>query len=285
MMNVLITGKSGYIASKLVKELENIHDVDSISLRGEEGLNIDFSSFDVLIHTAGIAHVSYNESESNIYDEVNYLLTMRVAEKAKQASVKQFIFMSSMLVYGESQSKKDFIDENTPPQPTNPYGKSKYHAEKCLLALQDDSFKVVILRLPMVYGPNSQGNYPALSKFAKQVPIFINVKNKRSMIYIEHLTKLITNIIDTKLEGIYYPQNNEAVSTSEIIKAIRKVHNRKTLILPFPYWLLRALMVIHPIFRKVFGSQVYKNDISRHDLNYTPFSFLETIRKTEGNIS
>lgn len=281
MMNVLITGKSGYIASKLVKELENIHDVDSISLRGEEWLERDFSSVDVLIHTAGIAHVSYKKSESNIYDEVNHLLTIKVAEKAKQAGVKQFIFMSSMLVYGESQSKIDFIDENTLPQPTTPYGNSKYHAEKGLLALQDDSFKVVIIRLPMVYGPNNQGNYPKLSKVANRLPIFIKVRNVRSMIYVGHVTRFLMRLIERQTSGVYYPQNNDIVSTSDLVIMIRKVQGKKTILLPFPNAILRILMAIHPMFKKLFGSQAYELDLSHHELEYTPYTFEETILMTE----
>ena len=280
-MRILITGSNGYIAQSLYKSLQETYNVQCISLRSNQWLQESFSNYAVIIHTAGIAHVTHKEKDLNVYDEINHKLTSAVAIKAKQEGVKQFIFLSSILVYGESRPTISFIDKTTEPSPTTPYGKSKLKAEKALLNLKDITFKVAILRLPMVYGPKSKGNYSSLSRFAKKSPIFIRVKNKRSIIYVEHLTEFIHELIKNEYEGIYFPQNKEAVSTAQLIKAIRDAHDKKTLILPCPYWVLKGLMLMHPMFKKVFGSQVYHKELSSNNFHYIKYSFDETIRRTE----
>src|SRR5690625_3161989 len=168
MKHILITGVNSYVGNSLADWLakwpQKYH-VEKISLRDTLWKERDFSSYDVVVHVAGIAHVSTDPKMEETYYRVNRDLTIEVAKKAKTDGVKQFIFLSSIIVYGDRPSKNGVIDENTIPKPSNFYGKSKLEAEKGIQPLNDPTFKVVNIRPPMIYGKNSKGNYPRLAKF------------------------------------------------------------------------------------------------------------------------
>src|SRR5699024_5538582 len=150
--------------------------------------------------------------------------TIEVAKKAKSDGVKQFIFMSSIIVYG---TKNEFIDKNTEPNPDNFYGESKLQAEQGILPLQDENFSIAIIRPPMIYGKGSKGNYPLLSKLAQITPIFPDYDNQRSMLHIDNLTEFLRIIIDYDDSGIFFPQNEEYVKTSDMVRTISEVHGKK----------------------------------------------------------
>ena len=192
MKKILITGKNSYIGMSFKNWLEqnysNEYEVESISLRNNLWKDKDFSRFDVVYHTAGVVHIKENKKNRELYYKVNRDLTFEVAKKAKKEGVKQFIFLSSMSVYGLITG---VIDENTPLSPNTSYGKSKFEAERLLLTLEDNNFKVAILRPPMVYGKGCKGNYPKLAKLAKVLPVFPDIQNKRSMIYIDYLNEFV----------------------------------------------------------------------------------------------
>src|SRR5699024_7629467 len=173
---------------------------------------------------AGIAHNSSNPKLEDKYYQVNRDLTIEVAKKAKEDGAKQFIFMSSIIVYG---TKNEFIDSNTKPEPDNFYGDSKLQAEEGILPLQDNSFNVAIIRPPMIYGKNSKGNYPLLSKFAQKSPIFPDYPNKRSMLHIDNLCEFLKLMIENEESGTFHPQNKELVQTSEMVQLIAEQHNHK----------------------------------------------------------
>jgi nucleoside-diphosphate-sugar epimerase len=175
MKRVLITGKNSYIGTSvenwLLKTPDQYH-VDTLDVKDPSWKDFDFSSYDVVFHVAGIAHVSRKKSMKDLYYKVNRDLAIEVAKHSKVSGVKQFIFMSSIIVYGDSKASKRVITKETIPTPTNFYGDSKLQAENGIRPLESDSFKVVILRPPMIYGPGSKGNYSKLSKLAKITPIF-----------------------------------------------------------------------------------------------------------------
>src|SRR5699024_11250942 len=109
----------------------------------------------------------------------------------KEAEVKQFVFMSSIIVYGENIKNNGVINKNTIPKPTNFYGNSKLEAEQRIELLQSEKFKIVIVRPPMIYGKGSKGNYPKLAKLAQKSPVFPYFVNKRSMLYIDNLIEFL----------------------------------------------------------------------------------------------
>ena len=226
--------------------------------------------------------MSYDQSLDDEYYKVNGDLTIALASKAKEEGVKQFIFLSSMIVYGESKKHNQAITNQTPLQPSNAYAKSKLDAENKLKELESSEFKVCILRLPMIYGPNAKGNYAKLSSMALKIPIFLKTSNQRSMLSIDNLMKMIEFIILKEKKGLYFPQNKEFVNTSTLFKTIREIHGKKTLLIPWTGWLQHLLMFIHPMFRKLFGSQYYDRELSQdfNDLNLD--SFKTTLLRSEG---
>ena len=198
MKKILITGAGSYIGTsfeKYMKQWPDKYQVDTVDMIGDGWMKYDFSGYDTVYHVAGIAHSDngkISKEKAKLYYDVNTKLTIRTAMKAKKSGVKQFIFMSSAIVYGDSApiGKKRIITKDTPVSPANCYGDSKVRAERGLKKLEDENFKVVILRPPMIYGKGSKGNYPLMSKLAQKMPVFPYVDNCRSMLYIENLWNL-----------------------------------------------------------------------------------------------
>ena len=282
---VLITGKDSYIGTSFEKWLSQWPDkymVDTIDMKGDTWKDNDFSEYDVVFHVAGIAHVSSNSKREDLYYRVNRDLAVETAIKAKAEGVKQFIFMSSIIVYGGSKSCKRVIDQDTVPKPNNFYGRSKLQAEEGIRPLEDDNFKIVILRPPMIYGKGSKGNYPRLAKLARRIPVFPDINNQRSMLHIDNLCEFIKFMIDNKESGLFFPQNKEYVKTSEMVRLIAEVHGKK----------IRLTKVFNPFIKlmyrigtvnKVFGNMVYDKSMSEYDKgNYQLKDLRESILRTEG---
>lgn len=227
MKRILITGENSYIGGKFtewVAQWPDQYHVDEISVRDDKWKQADFSSYDSVYHVAGIAHNSSDPKLEDLYYEVNRDLTIEVAKKVKKDGVPQFVFMSSIIVYG---TKNEFIDADTKPNPDNFYGESKLQAEEGILPLQDEDFNIAIIRPPMIYGKGSKGNYPLLSRFAQLTPIFPDYDNQRSMLHIDNLTEFVRLIIDNEDAGVFCPQNKEYVKTSDMVKVISDIHEKK----------------------------------------------------------
>ena len=295
MKKVLITGANSYIGTSFdnwIKENAPHIQVDTVDMIGESWKTADFSSYDAVFHVAGIAHADVGkvtEEQKLLYYRVNAGLTEECAKKAKAEGVKQFVFMSSIIVYGESAGigRERVITQDTPLTPANFYGDSKVKAEEAILPLTDDDFKVVILRPPMIYGKGSKGNYPLLSKFAKKLPLFPNVHNQRSMLYVGNLCKFIACVIEREESGIFYPQNKEYVNTGEMVKQIASVQGKKIWITGIfnPALKLMGKLGGKPggIVNKAFGNLVYAQAMSEYDFEYRIYNLEESIRLTEAD--
>ncbi|MDT2767639.1 NAD-dependent epimerase/dehydratase family protein [Globicatella sulfidifaciens] len=284
MKNILITGKNSYIGTSLENWLMREPDkykVDTVDMKDGAWKEKDFSQYDVVFHVAGIAHVSSDPKMEDLYYKVNRDLTIETAEKAKSEGVKQFIFMSSIIVYGDSSSNKRVIDRNTVPTPSNFYGNSKLQAEEGIKHLETNDFKIVVLRPPMIYGKGSKGNYPRLANMAKKIPVFPDIDNERSMLHIDNLCEFIKVMIDHEETGLYFPQNKEYVKTSELVRSIAEVHGKKIWMISWMNWLIRMMVGIG-IVNKVFGNLVYEKSMSDYDkVNYRIRTFKESIELTE----
>lgn len=284
MKKILVTGKSSYIGNQFEQWIATSGEkfiIDKIRVRNDEWKEIDFSIYDTVLHLAGIAHVSKNPKMEELYYRVNRNLTIALAEKAKAEGVKQFIFMSSIIVYGEGINDQGFIDKNTVPQPSNFYGESKLQAENGIIPLKDESFKIVIIRPPMIYGENSKGNYPKLAKTAKKLPIFPDIDNQRSMLYIDNLCEFIKLMIVNEEQGIFFPQNKEYVKTSELTRTIAEIHGKKMMITTIFNPAIKLMIKRVGIINKVFGDLVYKKSLSEYKENYTIYNLEESIKVTE----
>ncbi|WP_366922147.1 NAD-dependent epimerase/dehydratase family protein [Metallumcola ferriviriculae] len=283
MKRVLITGKNSYIGTSfenwLMREPDK-YKVDTVDMKDGSWKEKDFSQYDVVFHVAGIAHVSSDPKMEDLYYKVNRDLTIETAEKAKAEGVKQFIFMSSIIVYGDSSSKR-IIDKNTVPTPSNFYGNSKLQAEEGIKHLESDDFKTVVLRPPMIYGKGSKGNYPRLANMAKKIAVFPDFDNERSMLHIDNLCEFIKVMIEHEESGLYFPQNKDYVKTSELVSTIAEVHGKKIWMISWMNWLIRMMFGIG-VVNKVFGNLVYEKSMSDYDkANYRIRSFRESIELTE----
>ena len=290
---ILITGANSYIGTSVERWLNNqegSYEVDTLDLKNEKWTRYDFSSYDVIYHVAGIAHADtgrVTEETKKLYYSVNTDLAIKVAKKAKEEGVNQFIFMSSMIVY--SGCKQDIITSDTIPVPLNFYGDSKLQADIQLEKLRDDSFKVVILRPPMIYGKGSKGNYPRLAKLASRLWLFPMVKNERSMLHIDNLCEFVKLMIDNQESGIFFPQNSEYVNTSNMVKQIAEVKKHKIHIVKGFNWCIKLITrcpgKIGNITSKVFGSSIYSKEMSIYkNGDYQIRTFEESIQLTEGEI-
>ena len=295
MKRVLITGANSYIGVSFENYVHehygselSIDTVDMIDGRWREK---DFFSYDIVYHVAGIAHADVGNVSDEVrakYYAINTELAVETAKKAKADGVNQFVFMSSAIVYGDSApyGKTKRISANTEPKPANFYGDSKWQADKRVRELADDSFTVTVLRPPMIYGKNSKGNYPMLAKMAKKLPIFPDVQNERSMLYIENLCEFLSQVMIRGEGGIFWPQNAEYTRTSEMVKIIGEVSGHRVRVSKMWNW---AVSIASHIPRKIsghankaFGNMSYDQSMSRYDFKYQVVNLKESIKRTEG---
>lgn len=290
MIKLLITGKDSYIGVSVENYLkENYpseYEIDTLDMLDPAWREVSFSGYDAVFHVAGIAHSDsgkISDERAKLYYAVNTDLTVEVAKKAKADGVGQFIFMSSAIVYGESSpiGKAKHITKDTPPAPANCYGDSKLKAEEGILPLDCESFKVVVLRPPVIYGKGSKGNYPTLSSFARKMPIFPYVKNQRSMLYVEHLCEFVHLMLKNCESGIFHPQNKEYSNTSELVKLIGEVKGKKIILIRGFGWALKIMSVFAGIVNKAFGSLSYDMSLSEYKEEYRKYSLKESIERTE----
>ncbi|MBB5182903.1 NAD-dependent epimerase/dehydratase family protein [Catenisphaera adipataccumulans] len=276
MKRVLVTGINSYVGNAFIQANQDTFQIDKISLRNVQWDRMDFSGYDVIFHVAGLAHSTPDESQRDLYYRVNTDLAAETAIHAKKQGVKQFIFMSSVIVYG---SQHETIDRKTPLQPDNFYGDSKKRAEEMLLPLADEHFKVVIIRAPMIYGKGSKGNYPRLAKLARRTPVFPNYPNQRSMLYIENLSEFVKQCILNNVSGIVFPQNAEFAGSKDIVAEIAALHHH-TVWFPtcFNAWIRKMKGTT---VRKVFGNLTIDPALSKMDFTYQLYDFKESIRRTE----
>lgn len=282
MKRILITGAGSYIGTSFEKYLKDFGDeysVDTVDMVDGSWREKSFSGYDAIFHVAGIAHIKETKDNAHIYYEVNRDLVKDVAEKAKSDNVKQFVFLSSMSVYGLTKGR---ITEKTKLNPNTNYGKSKFEAENLIAPLNNEDFNVVILRPPMIYGKNCKGNYKTLRKFALKLKFFPYVKNERSMLYIENLCEFVRLMIDNEESGVFFPQNDEYTNTSEMVKEIAAAHGRKVRLVKGFGWALKFLRLFTGLVNKAFGSLTYDKEMSKYKVRYNKCQLLQSIEETEG---
>lgn len=295
MKKVLITGANSYIGVSFENYVYEHYgselSIETVDMIDDSWKEKDFSSYNVVFHVVGIAHADVGNVSDEVkakYYAINTDLAIETAKKAKAEGVKQFVFMSSAIVYGDSApyGKQRRITADTEPKPANFYGDSKWQADKGARELADDSFIVTVLRPPMIYGKNSKGNYPTLAKMAKKLPIFPDVQNERSMLYIENLCEFLCQVMIRREGGIFWPQNAEYTRTSEMVKIIGEVSGHKVKVSKAWNWVVSlALHIpgkISGLANKAFGNMSYEQNMSQYDFKYQKVSLKESIKRTEG---
>ena len=307
MKKVLITGANSYIGTNFEKYVADHYPsdlvTDTIDMIGGSWRQTDFSGYDIVFHVAGIAHSDVGKAdEATImkYYAINTDLAIETATKAKREGVNQFVFMSSAIIYGDSApyGKKRRITKETEASPSNFYGDSKWQADKGVRALASDCqasesqsanvpnpFTVTVLRPPMIYGKGSKGNYPILSRMAKKLPVFPDVQNERSMLYIDNLCEFLCQVMIKGEGGIFWPQNSEYTRTTEMVKMISDVSLHKIKVTKALNWAVAIAShipgKISGLTNKAFGNLSYDMDMSCYDFEYQLIDFKRSIERTE----
>ena len=276
-IRVLITGNNGYLGKNFLNKYKNKYSFEKFSLLKQKLEDINFDNIDIVLHCAALVHQKV-EHPYEKYHEINVDYPVKLAKLAKQNGVKQFIFISTIAVYGEEKEK---LDENTICNPIKPYGKSKLEAEKELLKLSDDSFIVSIIRPPMIYGKNAPGNIDSLVKLVKKLPIIPlgKIENKRSFISIQNLCFIINEIITQEKSGIFLASDDEAISTSRLIELIAKNLDKNIYLIKIPFFESLLKILKPPFHKRLYGSLEIDNTITKERLNLkNPYSVEDGIK-------
>ncbi|MBR2294313.1 MAG: NAD-dependent epimerase/dehydratase family protein [Clostridiales bacterium] len=294
MKRVLITGSNSYIGTSFEKYAKAhypaLFQIDTVDMIDGSWREKEFGKYDVVYHVAGIAHADVGKVTEEIkakYYAVNTELAIETATKSKAEGVKQFIFMSSAIIYGDSApyGKAKRITKDTEPSPSNVYGDSKWQADKGIRELEDDAFRVCVLRPPMIYGKGSKGNYPTMAKMARKLPVFPDVQNERSMLYIENLCEFLCQIIINEERGIFWPQNPEYTRTSEMVRLIAEANNHRIRVSKAWNWVVVIAShipgKISRITNKAFGNLSYDQNMSQYGFNYSEKTLSASIKATE----
>ena len=290
MKRILIAGAGSYIGTSVeahLKQWPEAYAVDTMDMVDGSWRERSFRGYDAVLHVAGIVHqpkTKNDPDQASLYARVNRDLAVDTARKAKEEGVGQFLFMSTASVYGLTASVGQMllITKDTPLNPTDNYGISKLEAEEGLSQLADDTFRLAILRPPLVYGKGCRGNYATLSKLARKLPVFPKVDNRRSMLYIENLAECIRLLIDDRAGGIFCPQNSEYVNTSDLVSRIAHANGKGIVLVEGFTWALKLLGLGTELAGKAFGSWCYDFALSDYEKDYCIKTFDESILETEG---
>lgn len=279
MKKILISGAGSYIGISLERFLAQWpeqYQVDTLDVIGDAWKSADITGYDAVFHVAGIAHQKETAENSHLYFEVNRDLAVAMAKKAKDAGIGLFIFMSTMSVYG---MESGVITPDTQPSPQNSYGQSKLEAENAMRGMEDETFRVAVLRPPMVYGKNCRGNFQTMKKLVEKSPVFPAVKNQRSMISIDNLCSFVRMAVDEGLSGTFFPQNREPVSTTAMARIMADVLGRNVWFSRLAGIAVQVLASFYPTARKAFSSLTYEG-CEQHNYRYCVEDFEESMRKS-----
>ena len=259
-MKILITGVHGFVGSNLVKALSKtnyIYGLDIVSPI-KEGVRFTFSwdyldkpeeipEVDAIIHLAGKAHDTKNKSAADVYFKINTELTKKIYDYFLTSKAKKFIFFSSVKAAAD-RVEGEYVDENVVPAPVGPYGESKIAAEEYIRSKEDERMKAgketYILRPCMIHGPGNKGNLNLLYGVVKKgIPWPLGAfENKRTFTSIDNLCFIIKGLLAQDVEsGVYNINDDEALSTNELIRIICEALGKKVHIWRIPRGLMEGV--------------------------------------------
>lgn len=278
MKKLLITGSNGFVGRYFINNYKNEYNIKTFSFLKNDINSLDCKNIDVVFHVSALVHQMGGASVDE-YENINVSQTLLLAKRAKESGVKQFVFMSTVKVYGEETTSK--YTENSICNPEDEYGKSKLKAEKLLLELESENFRVSIIRTPIIYGYGVKANIKNLVNLINKVPLlpFGKIKNKRSMVYIGNLCHLVDEVITQQKAGIFLASDDEPLSTSKLIELISKNLDKKAYLIKIPFF-ESLLKFLKPSFHKrLYGSLEVNNSITKEKLNLSnPYSVEEGIK-------
>lgn len=309
MLALLLTGGTGFVGQALIHRLlKDGHYSPVVAIRrqpvgfssgilsiqvGDLSANTDWSAAllgaKVVIHAAGRAHVLRDVADDPLaeFRRVNVNGTLALAQQAVQAGIKRFIFISSIGVNGNQSSRPFTVDDL--PNPVEPYAVSKYEAELALRQLSSETgMELVIIRPPLVYGPNAPGNFARLIKtVSKGVPLpFGAIYNRRSLVALDNLVDLIVTCIDhpAAANQTFLVSDGEDLSTTELLRRMGTALAKPAQLLSVPSRLIEvgaAMLGKQALAQRLCGSLQVDITKTRELLNWTPpVSVDEALRKT-----
>lgn len=271
MAKVLITGANSFVGENY-KKYSTQNQAEELSLFNLDPKDIDFSKYDIVLHLVAIVHQSTKISKSK-YFEINKELCIKTAIAAKKAGIKQFVFLSTVKVYGKYLASVGSWNEKSICKPEDDYGKSKYAAEIALKELEDENFTVSIVRTPLVYGEDVKANMLSLINLVEKFPVLPlgNVNNKRSFTSAENLVAFIDRIIEKRASGVFIAKDRKGLSTTELVELVSKNLKRKIILFKIPNFLIQICKIIYPrVFDRLYGSFQLENNITLQTLNFDP---------------
>ena len=279
MKKILIYGKGSYIGEHYKEGLQSAgHHVDMIDSMLQKPGEFSVLGYDVVINVVGIAHIKITQDMKDLFFKINTDYAVRLCEISKKQGVGQYIYMSSMNVYGDTS---ECIKSRDQEGPKNFYGESKLRADLLIHAMADENFKVASVRPPVVYGKGCKGNFNPLVKLARVACVFPKYNNVRSIIHIDNLTSFMCRLVEKGDGGFYHPQNDDYTSTTELVVAIRTALGKKTLLIPGFSWVIRLLMKFVGMADRAVSDDYYSKELSRYgDSSYCQVDFIESIGRT-----
>jgi Nucleoside-diphosphate-sugar epimerases len=306
MTRIVVTGASGFVGRSVVKTLtERNYDVRATyfnshplpipdSLRNLEWVRCNLcdehcnysellKDAAAVIHLAARTHINNSSNHApDIFRKENTLTTVRLATAAAKTGIKRFIYISTVKVHGEktatgSNAHKQRFTENDSFNPADPYAKSKLEAEQAILSIcRHSKMNYVILRPPLIYGPYVKANFLRLIKIIdKGMPLpFGCVNNQRSLLYVDNLSHAIVACIEQPeaLNKVYLISDTD-VSLPQLISMIAKHVGNKTILFPFPVFLLEMLGNISgkkPVIARLTDSLLVDNYKIMQELHWSP---------------
>ena len=280
-MQIIITGSSGFIGTNFIKDNSDF-DIIEIDLLTQNVEDINFTGVDSVLHLAALVHQMQGALEE-LYFKINRDLAYEVAKRAKEQGVKHFVLMSTAKVFGESTTGKPAWDENSECKPLDAYGKSKFEAEQLIRSLENENFKVAVVRSPLVYGVGVKANMYNLVKLVDRFLVLPlgGINNRRSIVYVGNLVALLQHIIKIQASGIFIAGDRVPLSTTELTGLIAKSLNKRIRLFKVPGFLIRIIDALKPaIIDRLFGSLELDNDPTNQKLGFVlPYTSEQGIRE------
>ena len=277
MKKILLTGSNGFIGNYFQDNYTDKYNIKTFSFRNDDFESLHVDDIDVVIHLSALVH-QIGELSKEKYEEINVTQTVNLAKKAKASGVNHFIFMSTVKVYGEESDIA--YKNNSICKPQDDYGKSKLKAEQGLKNLQNDNFKISIIRTPIVYGYGVKGNMKKIVNLVKNTSILPlgKIKNRRSMVYVGNLCNIIDILIVKERRGLFLASDDEVVSTTFLIEQISKTLNKSIYLIKVPFF-TNILKLVKPTFyKRLYGNLEIDNRETKKNLDFkNPYTTKEGI--------